>query len=70
MSLDWCFNIFPTCTGQWYMYLFGILGAVLLIYSQFVEAENRRDLIRLLGAGGLFVYAYFIQNMIFLIAMV
>lgn len=66
---DWCLSQIPACSvSEWFLYLSGILGAVLLIYSQFIEAEHRRDLIRVLGAGGLFVYAYFIENIIFMIA--
>jgi len=64
-------NLFPqmpTGMGEWFMYLSGILGAILLIYAQFVEAEHRRDLIRVLGGGGLFVYAYYIFNLIFMVA--
>lgn len=57
-----------TIIDERYLTLSGILGAVFLIYSQFVEAENRRDIIRILGAGGLFVYSFFINNIIFMIA--
>jgi hypothetical protein len=32
-----------------------------------VEAENRRDLIRMIGALGLFVYSISILNLIFLV---
>jgi len=44
----------------------GILGGVVLVYSQFVEAENRRDLIRMVGAAGLCCYAIVIGNWIFI----
>lgn len=44
-----------------------VLGAILVIYSQFVEAEFRRDLIRAVGALAVFVYAAFISNNIFMI---
>ncbi len=67
MLLESCLPILPRCTGEWYLVLSGFLGAVLLIYSQFVEAEHRRDIIRILGAGGLFVYSYYISNTIFMI---
>lgn len=43
------------------------LGAVLVIYSQFVEAEFRRDLIRAVGALAVFVYAAFISNSLFML---
>ena len=44
----------------------GILGAVLVIYSQFVERENRRDLIRMVGAASVLVYAIDIWNPLFI----
>lgn len=43
-----------------------ILGVILVVYSQFVEAENRRDAIRLVGAAAIFVYALSISNVIFI----
>jgi len=64
-------NLIPTLPGslaEWFFVISGILGAIFLIYSQFVEAEHRRDIIRAVGAGGLFVYAYTVGNMIFMIA--
>ncbi len=51
------------------IFVVSILGAILLVYSQFVEAENRRDLIRMIGALALFVYALWISNIIFMLAM-
>lgn len=66
---DMCIAKIPICSWQeWFLFLSGALGAILLIYSQFIEAENRRDIIRMLGAGGLFVYAFFIEDIIFMIA--
>jgi hypothetical protein len=47
--------------------LVAILGAILVIYSQFVEAEFRRDLIRAIGALAVLVYALFIMNYIFIL---
>jgi len=66
MLLESCLPVLPSCNGEWYLILSGILGAILLIYSQFVEPEHRRDVIRFLGAGGLFVYSYYISNTIFM----
>jgi len=54
-------------TDTTFLILSGILGGLLLAYSQFVEMEHRRDLIRILGAGGLFVYSYYIGNTIFML---
>ncbi|PIZ95575.1 MAG: hypothetical protein COX81_00720 [Candidatus Magasanikbacteria bacterium CG_4_10_14_0_2_um_filter_37_12] len=68
MFLESCLPIFPSCTEEWYLILSGILGAILLIYSQFVEPEHRRDIIRFLGAGGLFVYSDYVSNTVFMIA--
>lgn len=51
------------------VFVVGALGAVLLTYSMFVEAEHRRDLIRITGAGCLAVYALYIGNLLFTIAM-
>lgn len=66
---DLCITTIPICSWQeWFLVLSGAIGTILLIYSQFIEAENRRDLIRILGAGGLFVYAFFVENIIFMIA--
>lgn len=64
-----------TCTigtfgcGEFFFLISGVLGTILLAYSQFIEAEYRRDLVRIMGALGLFVYAMFIGNVIFMIAM-
>ncbi|HAZ29005.1 MAG TPA: hypothetical protein DCY48_04510 [Candidatus Magasanikbacteria bacterium] len=48
-------------------FIVGVLGSILLMYSQFVEAENRRDLIRMVGAAALAVYAISIGNILFII---
>ena len=64
-------SLFPHLpTGRDLMFIIvGILGAIMLIYSQFIEAENRRDLIRAVGALSLFVYAVSIWNLVFMAAM-
>ena len=49
------------------IFVIACLGVVMLIYSQFVEGENRRDLIRMIGAMGVFVYSLSILNLIFII---
>lgn len=49
------------------IFIVATLGTILVIYSQFVEAEFRRDLIRAIGALAVFVYAAFISNNIFMI---
>ena len=60
IALNWDF-VFTVC---------GILGVVMVTYSQFVEAENRRDFIRIIGAAALLVYALSILNLIFIAASV
>jgi len=50
------------------IFIIAVLGVIMLIYSQFVEVENRRDLIRMIGAMGLLVYSLSLLNLIFIIA--
>lgn len=45
------------------------LGAILLTYAIFLEAERRQDAVFIIGAGCLLVYALWIGNTIFSIAM-
>ena len=67
MLLETILPQLPTNTIQTVIYVVAVLGVVLVVYSQFVEMENRRDLIRLVGAGALFVYALFIFNLVFML---
>ncbi len=65
-------NILPTLPTdrlEYAVFAISIAGVFMLVYSQFVEAENRRDLVRMIGALSLFVYAMYIQNLLFSIAM-
>ena len=50
------------------IFISSLIGVILLLYSQFVETENHRDLIRMIGAFGLFVYSLSILNLVFIIA--
>lgn len=59
----------PETQAETIIYVTAALGAVLLAYAVFVEIEHRSDLMRALGAGGLFVYALYINNVLFMIAM-
>ena len=64
-------NLLPTLPSNQLELLIvtvGAAGAILVIYSQFVEAEHRRDLIRMIGAGGLTVYALSLMNLIIILA--
>jgi len=59
----------PTSTAEIWIFVGAGLSIILLVYSIFVEKEFRQDLIRLVGTGGLLVYAVYIDNLIFIIAM-
>lgn len=64
-------NLLPQLPGTWneiFFILSGTIGAIAIIYSQFIEALNRRDLVRMIGAFGLFAYALSTYNMIFMFA--
>jgi hypothetical protein len=60
-------NLNNLCLPEIIIYIIAGLGTVLIIYSQFVEAEFRRDLIRLTGAAAVFIYAFLIENMLFMV---
>lgn len=51
------------------VYVVAGVGIILLTYGIFLEVERRQDLVMLLGAGCLIVYALFIRNLIFTLAM-
>lgn len=57
----------PNNSLEMIIFVVAILGVVMLIYSQFIEAENRRDLVRMIGAMGILVYSLYILNLIFVI---
>jgi heme/copper-type cytochrome/quinol oxidase subunit 1 len=59
----------PTNRIETIVFVVAALGAILLTYSIFVEAEHRRDLMRIIGAGSMLVYALYINNVLFIIAM-
>ena len=62
----------PNLATTWqaaFLYVGAILGIILMTYSILVEQEHRQDIIRLLGAGGLLVYAIYIRDLFFIIAM-
>ncbi len=45
------------------------LGAILITYAIFLEEENRQDAVFVVGAGCLLVYALWVGNKIFSVAM-
>lgn len=59
----------PSSSAELFLVVGSILCTILLMYSVFVEQEHRQDIIRLLGSGGLFWYAYYTNSLIFMIAM-
>lgn len=69
MLLETLLPIIPTGTPETLVFVVAILGAILLPYAIFVEKERRQDLITLVGAFCLFVYALYTRHAIFSIAM-
>jgi hypothetical protein len=59
----------PTSLAEIWIFVGSILSIVLLVYAVFMEQEHRQDLVRLVGTGGLLVYAIYIDNLIFTLAM-
>lgn len=51
------------------MNIVAMAGATLHIYGVFLETEKRRDLVFILGGVCLFIYALWINNKIFMLAM-
>lgn len=45
-----------------------VVGVILLVYAIFLETEKRQDIIFMLSGICLFIYALFINNLIFMIA--
>lgn len=69
MLLESLLPALPSSLTETIIYIVAGLGAVLLTYAVFVETEHRSDLIRIIGAAGVFVYAAYIGNLFFMIAM-
>jgi len=59
----------PTSVAETWIFVGAGISIILMMYAVFIEKENRQDLIRLVGTGGLLIYALYIQNLIFIIAM-
>lgn len=60
MLFEQLFPQLPTDILATGMIVVGVLGAVLVTYSQFLEALRRRDLVRMVGAFSLFLYGLYI----------
>lgn len=70
--MDTLFNFFPNLPWtnlEIIMNAVAAVGAILHIYGVFLEKEKRRDLIFVIGGSCLFVYALWIGNKIFSVAM-
>jgi len=66
------FDIFPTLpwtTAEIFFNTLACLGVIMLVYSIFLEAETKQDAVMFLGATLLGIYASWIGNTIFLVAM-
>lgn len=59
----------PWTTLEIIMNVVAALGAILITYGVFLEAERRQDAAFTVGAGCLLVYALWVGNTIFSIAM-
>ena len=69
MPLENLFPYLPATLTETLVYVVACMGIILLVYSIFLETERRQDLLMLLGAACLLVYALFIGNWIFSLAM-
>lgn len=69
MFLESWFPILPTSPIEIIIHVVAFLGILLLSYGVFLEAERRQDLVFLLGAACLLVYAIYIKNLVFVLAM-
>ncbi len=67
MLLESIFPTLPASNLELTIVVVAMLGTILLIYSQFIEAENRRDIVRMIGSFAVFTYALYIMNVIFII---
>ena len=69
MLLENLIPILPTTLTGILIFLVAILGAIMLTYAIFLEIERRQDLVFAVGAYCLFIYALYINNAIFAVAM-
>ena len=67
MLLESYIPTLPTSIPLTLLYVVAGIGVVLMIYSQFVEAEHWRDVIRLVGSVALLFYAVYIRDSIFIL---
>lgn len=70
--MNFILSLFPnTVWPVWDVFLtiIAAIGAILITYAVFLEMERRRDAVFMLGGLCLFVYALWIGNKVFAIAM-
>ncbi len=70
--MDTIFSYFPNLPWTWPEIIFNILaslGAIMMIYAIFLEAEKKQDAVLAIGAVCLMTYAIWIGNKIFMVAM-
>jgi len=64
-------NLLPNLTtdiNSIIIYVIAGLGIILLVYAIFLETEKRQDIIFIISGICLFIYALFINNLIFMLA--
>jgi lipid-A-disaccharide synthase-like uncharacterized protein len=67
--MNWLFSQIPQMsTIDLVVHIVAILGAVLLMYGVFLEAERRQDFVFLLAGACLMVYVVWLHNTILIIA--
>ncbi len=69
MLLESLIPILPVNLSELWIFLVACLGAIMITYAIFLEIERRQDLVFAVGAYCLFIYALYINNAIFTIAM-
>ncbi|MFB6225838.1 MAG: hypothetical protein ABEJ02_00625 [Candidatus Paceibacteria bacterium] len=67
MLLEQLLPQLPQTNLEWFIVLSGAVGSIMVIYSQFLSALNRRDLVRAVGSFAAFVYAYWTGDYIFIL---
>ncbi|MEK7644347.1 MAG: hypothetical protein AAB390_03545 [Patescibacteria group bacterium] len=68
MLLDKLLPNLPLTLSETLIYVVAGIGIILITYAVFLEMERRQDLVMMLGASCLFVYALYTENTIFMIA--
>ncbi|MFA5127647.1 MAG: hypothetical protein WC457_01410 [Patescibacteria group bacterium] len=65
-------SFLPTLPWSWweiYLNIIAIVGTIMLVYGIFLESEKKQDTIFFIGAFCLFIYAFWLGNTIFCVAM-